>query len=235
MMNEMKKIPKKYQPKGYEILYEDQDLFVGNKAPGFLTVGAAWERLNTIHQALNMYVRKGSAVSRKRVFVVHRLDQDTSGVLIFAKSEKIQYLLKEDWKNTVKTYYAVVYGQLPRQSGTISSYLLEDDDYVVHSVEHHPHAKLSHTEYEVVMENDKFSLLKINLLTGRKNQIRVHLADLGYPVVGDEKYGKTDKRHSRYLALHAYSIEFTHPFTKQRLKFDAPVPEYFKKLISYAY
>jgi tRNA pseudouridine32 synthase/23S rRNA pseudouridine746 synthase/23S rRNA pseudouridine1911/1915/1917 synthase len=112
---------------------------------------------------------------------------------------------------------------------------MEDEDYVVHSVEESSKSKLAHTEYDVIMENSKYSLLKINLLTGRKNQIRVHLADLGYPVVGDEKYGREDKRHARYLALHSKSIEFTHPFTKERLKFEAPVPEYFRKLVTYAY
>ena len=233
-MSEIKKIPKKYQPRGYEILYEDRDLFVGNKAPGFLTVGAAWERVNTIHYALNQYVRKGSSKSRKCVYVVHRLDQDTSGILVFAKSEQVQIFLKDNWKSTIKTYYAIVHGRMARKSGTISSYLVEDDDYVMHSVKESARGKLSHTEYDVIKETEKYSLLKINLLTGRKNQIRVHLADEGYPVVGDEKYGRTDVKHN-FLALHSKSISFTHPFSKERLTFEAPVPEYFHKLIHYAY
>ncbi|MFA5259846.1 MAG: pseudouridine synthase, partial [Candidatus Omnitrophota bacterium] len=127
-MPEIKKIPKRHQPKGFDILYEDRDIIVGNKAPGFLTVGAAWNREKTIHAALNQYVRKGSLKSRKCVFVVHRLDQDTSGVLIFAKTEQAQAFLKDHWKSTIKTYYAVVHGRLAKKSGTISSYLSEDDD-----------------------------------------------------------------------------------------------------------
>ena len=234
IMPEIKKIPKKYQPRGFEILYEDKDLFVGNKAPGFLTVGAAWERVNTIHYALNQYVRKGNSRSRKCVYVVHRLDQATSGVLIFAKSEQAQMFLKDNWKSTIKTYYAIVYGRMARKSGTISSYLVEDDEYVMHSVEESARGKLSHTEYDVIKETEKYSLLKINLLTGRKNQIRVHLADEGYPVVGDDKYGKSDPRHN-YLALHSQSISFIHPFSKERLTFEAPVPDYFRKLVNYAY
>ncbi len=234
MMLETRKTPKKYQPKGFEILYEDRDILVGNKTPGFLTVGAAWERVNTIHYALNQYVRKGNSRSRKCVYVVHRLDQDTSGVLIFAKSEGVQTFLKDNWKSTVKTYYAIVYGRLARKSGTISSYLVEDDDYVMHSVDDKRNGKLSHTEYDVLKETGQFSLLKINLLTGRKNQIRVHLADQGYPVVGDEKYGKIDKRY-KYLALHSQAISFNHPFNKERLAFCAKVPDYFRKLVDYAY
>ena len=226
------KTSKKHQPKGFEILYEDRDIIVGNKVAGFLTVAALWEKVNTIHNALNVYVRKGQAKSRKRVYVVHRLDQATTGVLIFAKTEDAQIYLKDHWKSTVKTYYAIVHGRPAKKSGAISSYLTEDDDYVIHSSQDSSRGRLAYTEYTVVKENQKFSLLKINLLTGRKNQIRVHLADIGHPVVGDEKYGKSGFKH---LALHAWSIEFTHPFNKGRLAFTAPVPEHFRKLVDYAY
>ena len=226
----MKKIPKKYQPRGFEIIYEDRDIIVGNKAAGFLTVAALWNKDDTIHSALNQYVRKGSAQSRKRVYVVHRLDQDTTGVLIFAKTEQAQNTLKDNWKTTVKTYYAVVHGRVAQKSGTISSYLVEDEDYVMYSTSDNSRGKLSHTAYEVLSQTDKFSLLKIDLLTGRKNQIRVHLAEAGHPVVGDAKYGKDSARHRR-LALHAQSISLTHPFHGKRLTFTVPVPEYFNVLI----
>src|SRR3989344_2121223 len=229
-MTTLKKIPKKYQPRGFEILYEDRDIIVGNKAPGFLTVAAKWNKENTIHSALNDYVRKGQAKSRNCVYVVHRLDQHTSGVLIFAKSEKMQFALKDDWKNTVKTYYAIVHGTFVKKSGTVSSYLEEDEDYVIHSSQDSAKGKLSHTEYTVLKETDKFSLLKINLLTGRKNQIRVHMADEGHPVVGDDKYGKGSSGF-KHLALHSSSIEFNHPFSKKRLTFTVKVPEYFRKLV----
>ncbi|MDE2028736.1 MAG: RluA family pseudouridine synthase [Candidatus Omnitrophica bacterium] len=230
-----KNIPKKYHPKGFNILYEDRDIIVGNKAPGFLTVAALWNKTATIHYALNQYVRKGNSKSRKCVFVVHRLDQDTSGVLIFAKSIQAQQWLKNNWKDTVKIYYAVVHGAPAQKSGTISSYLTEDEDYVVHSSRKDKKGKLSHTEYEVLKEVGRFSLLKIKLLTGRKNQIRVHLVNLGHPVVGDVKYGrKTDGRY-RFLALHAHSIAFKHPFHQAPLHFTAEVPGYFRKLIDYAY
>lgn len=229
-----KKIPKKYQPKGFEILHEDLDVIVGNKAPGILTVAAKWEKENTVHNLLNQYVRKGNPRSTKCVYVVHRLDQATSGVLIFAKEESVQHYLKDNWKSTTKTYYAIVHGQLKKKSGTIQSYLTEDEDYVVHSSKSDDSGKLAITEYEVVKETDKFSLLKINLLTGKKNQIRVHLAGEGHPIVGDAKYGKPNSNF-KDLRLHSAELEFTHPHKKTRIKIKAPVPAYFRSLIDYNY
>lgn len=252
-------IPKKYQPKGFEILHEDRDIIVGNKAAGILTVAALWEKIHTVHQALNMYVRKGQMRSSKCVFVVHRLDQATTGLLVFAKTSGVQVYLKDNWKDTVKTYYAIVHGHLAKKSDTISSYLTEDEDYMIHSTQNSSKGKLSHTEYTVIKENAKYSLLKINLLTGRKNQIRVHMADIGHPVVGDDRYGpkkidksdgataspssykktaasrRQNKGSSKNLALHAWSIEFTHPFSKERMSFKAPVPGHFRTLVDYAY
>lgn len=221
---------RKHQPKGFEILFEDRDVIVGNKAAGSLAVAALWNKEDTVHAALNTYVRKGNARSKKCVFVVHRLDQATSGVMIFAKTREAQIFLKDNWSTTKKIYYAVVHGRLARKSGTISSRLVEDEDYVMRSTTDNAEGKLAHTAYTVVRETDKFSLLRIALLTGRKNQIRVHFADLGHPVVGDDKYGKSDPMHKR-LALHSWSVSFTHPFSGKRLTFTAPVPEYFTALV----
>lgn len=221
---------RRHQPKGFEILYEDKDVIVGSKAAGSLAVAALWNKEDTIHAALNMYVRKGNARSKKRVFVVHRLDQATSGVMLFAKTEQAQTFLKDNWTTTKKIYYAIVHGRLARKSGTISSHLIEDEDYMMRSTTDSAKGKLAHTAYAVIKETESFSLLKIGLLTGRKNQIRVHLADQGHPVVGDDKYGKSDSVHKR-LALHAQSLSFIHPFSGKRLAFTAPVPEYFTKLI----
>lgn len=229
-----KKIPKKYQPKGYEIVYEDLDLFVGNKAAGFLTVPALWSDKDTVIDALNGYVRKGNARSRKEVFVVHRLDQYTTGVLIFAKSERVQYYLKENWKSTLKNYYAIVHGKLAKKSGIISSYLEEDEDYKMNSNQKGV-GKLAETEYHVLKETQHFSLIKVNLLTGRKNQIRVHMADQGHPIVGDPKYGTKETKKHHQLALHATSIEFTHPHSKKRMKFTVAPPKFFSSLVDYEY
>lgn len=223
-------IPKRYHPKGFEILYEDRDVIVGNKAPGFLTVAAKWNREHTIHSALNSYVRKGNSKSRKVVYAVHRLDQDTTGVLIFAKTFDAQTFLKNHWRDTKKIYYAVVHGRLPQKKGMFSSRLIEDDEYVMHSTKDAGQGKLAHTQYEVVKETGNLSLVKINLLTGRKNQIRVHFADAGHPVVGDAKYGSQKRRYPR-LALHAQAITFVHPFHGKRINIETPIPEYFYTLI----
>jgi RluA family pseudouridine synthase len=226
----MKKIPRKYQPKGFEILYEDRDVIVGNKAAGLLTVGALWEKENTVHNLLNQYVRKGNPRSRACVFVVHRLDQATTGLLIFAKSEEAQQFLKNNWKQNIKTYLAVVHGKLKEKKGRIESFLQEDEDYKVHSSQQADQGKLAITEYEVIREVNSMSLVKINLLTGKKNQIRVHMADLGHPVVGDAKYGKSETKF-KTLALHSESLDFIHPFSQKRILITAPVPEYFSKLL----
>lgn len=224
------RIPRKYQPKGFEIIYEDDHLIVGEKAPGLLTVGAMWERQHTVHHLLNQFVRKGNSTSKKCVYVVHRLDQATSGLLIFAKSERVQQLLKNSWKDVIKTYFTVVHGKMPHKSGEISSYLTEDEEYMMHSSMDSDRGKLAHTAYAVVKESPKFSLLKINLLTGRKNQIRVHMADEGHPVVGDDKYGRPDTKYPR-LALHSQAIAFAHPVTRAAMSFESELPEYFLSLM----
>lgn len=229
-MPEPKKIPKRYQPKGYAILYEDKDIFVGNKESGYLTVSALWNKNDTVHSALNQYVRKGNPKSHKRVYVVHRLDQATSGVLLFAKSEPVQLFLKNNWSKTKKCYYAVVYGRFKKKEGVISSYLAEDEKYRIHSSQNKRDGKLAKTGYMVEKETARFSLLKIDLLTGRKNQIRVHLADEGHPVVGDTKYGDHNDKHKR-LALHAFSLSFFHPMSGKPVFFETPMPEYFHKLL----
>ncbi len=227
-----RKVPARYQPAGFRIIYEDDHLIVGNKAAGFLTVAAAWNKENTVHAALNEYVRKGNSRSRHCVYVVHRIDQDTSGILIFAKNERVQEALKENWKSTQKVYYTVVHGALAQKTGVVESYLFEDDKYVVHSIDDPVRGKWSRTAYTVLKETGKFSLLKIDLLTGRKNQIRVHCADLGHPVVGDEKYGRNAVKYPR-LALHSRSITFTHPVTRARMTFEADIPEYFHTLVGH--
>ena len=129
----------------------------------------------------------------------------------------------------MKNYLVLIKGQLAQNSGLIESFLSEDEDYVVHSSQDNSKGKLARTEYRVIKQYDKFSLLKINLLTGKKNQIRVHLAELGHPVLGDEKYGDK-KTVYKNLMLHSYSLEITHPFKMERVRFSAPPPEHFLKL-----
>lgn len=153
--------------------------------------------------------------------------------MIFAKTEAAQLFIKDNWKTTVKHYYAIVHGKMAKKKGLIESYLSEDEDYVVHSTQDSEKGKLAQTEYTVVKESMHFSVVKINLITGKKNQIRVHMAEQGNPVVGDEKYGKATKH--KELFLHSFSIVLTHPHTKERVRFQTDVPDYFKKLIDYKY
>jgi RluA family pseudouridine synthase len=220
----------RHQPKGLTVLYEDQDVIVIVKPVGLKTIGTDRDKTRTAHAILNDYVRKGNAKSRDRAYVVHRLDRDTSGILIFAKSEAAKQYLQENWTETEKKYLAVVYGRLVPPEGTISSYLAENSALRVFSTSDPAKGKLSLTEYTTRQEARGFSLLAITLLTGRKHQIRVHLAEKGHPVVGDKKYGKADDGY-QWLALHAQSLSFTQPVTRERLTFSTAVPDYFVKLM----
>ena len=217
-------------PRGLKILYEDKDIIVVDKPAGLLTVGTPTEKLKTTHHILTDYVRKGSMKSRNRVFVVHRLDQWTSGVLVFAKSEEIKMQLQQQWKDTEKKYIAVVHGHLTPKEGIITSYLAENKAYVVYSTTNPEKGKFAQTAYKAIKETHQHSLLEITLLTGRKNQIRVHMADKGHPVAGDRKYGKTDDGNRR-LALHAKSLSFKHPTTGEQMTFHAKPPTYFTELV----
>lgn len=219
-------IPKKYRPEGFEIIHEDMDLIAVNKQSGILSVEALWND-ETVHSALNNYIRKGASRSSKEVYVVHRLDQFTSGVLLFAKTEKAQYDVKANWRDSKKTYYCVVHGRLKNKEGLIETFLKEDEDYMVHSSKTDDGGQLARTEYKVVHQAGTMSVVKINLLTGKKNQIRVHMAELGNPIAGDIKYGEK-KSTFKHLMLHAYSLEINHPFKKDRILFEAPLPAYFK-------
>ena len=217
-------------PRGLVILYEDSDLLVVNKPAGLLTVKTETEKTRTVHYILTDYVRKGNPKSRNQIFTVHRLDQWTSGVLIFAKSEAVKDRLQDRWKEAKKTYVAVVHGQLTAKEGVITSYLAENARYVVYSTPDSFKGKLARTAYKVLKEKGQFSLLEINLLTGRKNQIRVHLADQGHPIVGDRKYGDNKDGFSR-LALHSKSICFPHPTRDELMTMETKVPGCLRKLV----
>jgi RluA family pseudouridine synthase len=219
-------------PKGVSILYEDSDILVAVKPPGLLTMGTERDKSRTLYAVLTAYVRKGYSKSPKRVFIVHRLDRDTSGIVIFAKSMEAKLRLQGRWEETEKKYIAVVHGRCEKTEATISTYLAENKAHVVYSTPDPTKGRLSHTAYRVIRDTKEFSLLEVNLLTGRKHQIRVHLASIGHPVLGDEKYGGRKKACSR-LALHAKSITFTHPMSGKRLTFDTGFPEYFNKLVGH--
>lgn len=217
---------------GIAILHEDRDIIVVDKPAGLLTISTNREKSRTAYFILTDYVRKGVAKSRNRIFIVHRLDRETSGILIFAKKEEAKFRLQDQWKDTKKQYLAVVHGHCEKRADTITTYLAENQAHGVYTTTDAPKGKLSHTAYKVLKETRDFSLLEVNLITGRKHQIRVHLAGIGHPVVGDQRYGKVHKRYQR-LALHARSISFKHPFSGEPLMFTTETPVFFNKLIGH--
>ena len=229
-LQKIKKPNKLRKSGGMTILHEDKDLLVVEKPSGLLTVGTARDKARTAHYLLNDYVRKGDPKSRNRVYVVHRLDQDTSGILLFAKNEPAKLFLQKHWDETDKYYLAIVHGRLTPPEGNISTYLAENKAHNVYSTGDAAKGKLSHTEYRVLQETKGNSLVEVHLLTGRKHQIRVHFAEQGHPVLGDRKYGTTASTAKR-LALHARTISFLHPFNGRRMKIDTGVPEDFVRML----
>jgi len=217
-------------PKGIVIIYEDRDIIVVDKPPGLLTIGTDKEKSRTAYFILTDYVRKGQAKSRKRVFIVHRLDRDTSGILVFAKTPEAKHFLQSHWEETTKKYLAVVHGTCEKASETISTYLAENRARAVYSTPDTTRGRLAHTAYRVLKQTEDVALLELDLLTGRKHQARVHLAGIGHPVVGDERYGKGKGPHKR-LALHATSISFTHPSSGKPVTFETTVPPFFSRLV----
>lgn len=212
----------------FPILFEDNDLIVIVKPAGLLTTHtrlfgrAARESQLTAENLLNDYVRKGQAKSSRRVWLVHRLDRDTSGVMMFAKSEEISEHFRSNWNElTEKIYLARVGGILESEEGVFESYLREDDDgYKVRSVaKGAPRARAARTEWKKISVEDNTTLVEINLKSGRKNQIRVHFSEAGHPLIGDEKYG--GERASR-LYLHAQTLRFRHPRTGKPMEFTCP-------------
>jgi tRNA pseudouridine32 synthase/23S rRNA pseudouridine746 synthase/23S rRNA pseudouridine1911/1915/1917 synthase len=224
-----KQPPKRFQPRGVPVIYEDHDIIVVDKASGILTISTDRPRDTTAYSLLTNYVRKGDLKSKKRLFIVHRLDKDTSGVVVFAKTEIAKRFLQDEWPKFQKKYVAVVHGRLGEKEGMITSYLAENKAYNMYSVKDPSKGKLSKTAYKVLKTSNKYSLLEIDLLTGRKNQIRVHFAEKGNHVVGDKLYGRKGIRMKR-LGLHAASLTLQHPYSKETMTFEARKPGFFSQL-----
>ncbi|QIP15857.1 RluA family pseudouridine synthase [Spirosoma aureum] len=214
------------QYRGITILYEDPHLIVINKQAGLLSMATNKERDRTAYSMLSDYIKKENP--KNRIFIIHRLDRETSGVMMFAKSEKVQRLMQESWNATTKerTYVALVEGVPEPPKATITSYLRESKALIVYSSQNPENGQLSVTNYTVMKANQYFALLELELETGRKNQIRVHMQDIGHPIVGDSKYGATSDPIGR-LGLHAEVLAFEHPITGEAMRFDAPVPKSF--------
>ncbi|MBO4682282.1 MAG: RluA family pseudouridine synthase [Bacilli bacterium] len=211
------------------IIYEDDHIIVINKPSGLLSIASDNEKKSTAYRILSDYVQQKD--KHTRVFVVHRLDEDTSGVLMIAKDKETQEKYQDNWNDLVskRGYYAIVDGILDKKQGTITSYLKKNAQNMMYSSKKPGDGQYSVTHYKVIKEKDDYSLLDVNIDSGRKNQIRVHLGDIGHHVVGDDKYGNPTNPIKR-LGLHAYELDIKDPYTGKVMKFKAPIPKEFDLL-----
>ncbi len=214
-------------------VYEDGALIVVDKPSGLLTVATDRENADTLYARLNAYLRGRNSARPERALVAHRLDQETSGLVLFAKNESVKLLLQDAWPTVEKIYNAVVLGRPTPEQGTVNSYLTQDSMSLRVFASNYPLAQshLATTHYRVLKTRGGFSLVEVRLGTGRKHQIRVQLAGLGCPVVGDRRYGTRSQACDR-LALHAGGMLLVHPLTGERLNFTSPLPKTLRKLIS---
>lgn len=211
------------------LIYEDEDLLVIEKSAGLLSVATAKETEETAFSILKTYIQKSH--HRAELYIVHRLDRDTSGILMFAKTKEIQQKLQDNWETTVtkRIYYAVVEGIVQKVEGEIVSSLKENKALTMYSSKTPGDGQKAITRYRVLKSNARYTLLQVSLQTGRKNQIRVHLQDIGHSIAGDKKYGAATDPLGR-LGLHAGILEFFHPVTGKCMHFETPVPAVLEKL-----
>ncbi len=207
------------------ILHEDADVIVLEKPEGLLSVATDFEARATVHAILKRRFHN------RRVYPVHRLDRETSGVMLFAYTEKARDLLKAQFEQHLvdKTYFAIVEGEMPLGKGIWESFLEEDDFYYVRTTNDSQSGKLAVTHYEVLKTCRNRSLLRLKPKTGRKNQLRVHCSEAGHPIIGDKKYRAVSNPIKR-VCLHAQKISFSHPSTQQRVTFSLMLPEIFNKI-----
>jgi len=217
------------------VVYEDESLIVVEKAAGLLSIATQKEKIRTAYSILSEYIKKKNPGNR--IFVVHRLDRETSGLMLFAKNEMVQSAMQNNWRFAVqqRSYTAVVEGVLQTGDksgkGVVKSYLWESKSLIVYSSPNPEDGQLAVTHYQVLATGDNFTLVKFHLETGRKNQIRVQMNSIGHPLAGDIKYGGHVSKIKR-LALHADKLAFVHPVTGERLDFDSPAPDSFRKLVA---
>lgn len=210
------------------ILYEDKYLIVIEKPSGLLTIGTIKERENTLYKKVSDYVKKQH--KSNKIFIVHRLDKDTSGIILFAKNEEVKRKLQRDWDKTIRKYIALVEGNVTK-NGIIKNYLGETKTLKTFITNNKNLGKLAITKYYVLKNTKEYSLLTIEILTGRKNQIRVHMESINHSIVGDKKYG-SKKNPIRRLCLHANYLEFIHPITNKKIIINSNYPIIFDKLIN---
>ena len=225
-----KKSEEKPRFRGMRIVHEDADIIVIEKGSGLLSIATDKEKVKTAYSMLSEYVKRFDP--KNLIFIVHRLDRDTSGLMMFAKSKKVQEALQKDWNESIieRSYVVVVEGVVEKAEGTITSWLKENKALVMYSSQNPDDGQKAVTNYKVLKTDKQFSLLEVKLETGRKNQIRVHMKDLGFPVTGDKKYGAKLNPIGQ-MGLHARVLAFKHPVTGRMLRFDTPIPGKFLKVI----
>lgn len=222
----------KHQRKDLPIIYEDNDIIAINKPSGLLSIASDREKGRTAYRLISDYVTQKDR--NARIFVVHRLDEDTSGVLIFAKNWETKEALQNNWQDIVKKrgYYAIVEPNDIPEKGHLENYLATDEvTFNVYVTKDKKKGKLCITDYKKITTNKKYALLDVNISTGRKNQIRVQLGHQGYYIIGDDRYGDPSNPIKR-LGLHAYELDFTYPLTHKAYKLNCPIPPSFKKLMA---
>ncbi len=212
-----------------DIVHMDRDLIVINKPAGLLTIATDKEKRKTAYSMLSTYVKTEAADNK--IFIIHRLDRETSGLLMFARNERVKQHIQKTWNATIRdrTYVGVVEGEVTQPSGTVTSWLSESKAFKVYSSQNSSHGKKAVTRYRRIKGNAAFTLLQINLETGRKHQIRVHMQDLHHPLIGDRKYGSSVDPIRR-MGLHAQVLAFEHPTTGKSCSFDTGIPGSFLKL-----
>ena len=212
-----------------KLVYDDDDVIVIEKGYGLLSMGTDKVKDGTAYSIVRDYEKWQNP--RNKVFIVHRLDRDTSGLMMLAKNEEAKVTMQHNWNNMVlsRKYIAVVEGYVEKDEGIIKSYLAENSQYEVYSTDDPSKGDLAVTRYKVIKRGNGHTMLEIELDTGRKNQIRVHMKDLGHPIAGDRKYGAKSTIIHR-LALHAQTLRFVHPRTKRDMNFTTPIPGSFFKL-----
>lgn len=212
------------------LVYEDEHLIVIDKNAGLLSMASDNEKYLTAYNILSTYVK--SQKPSNRIFIVHRLDRDTSGLMMFARSEKVQSLLQRDWKRnvTARTYVALVEGEVTEPEGIVKSYIYESKALVMHSTPDPKRGDLAVTRFRLLKSGKEYSLLEITLETGKKNQIRLHMQEKGHSIAGDKKYGAMSSPIGR-LGLHASVLAFIHPVTGREMRFESKVPAKFRRMV----
>lgn len=213
-----------------KVVYEDHDIIIIDKNPGILSAPAPHHPFN-VKSILDDHLRQSHQKCTSHV--VHRLDRDTSGLMVYAKNVETAQILEYNWKRIVtdRRYVALVEGKMERKQGSVESWLKDNDDYITESSPVDNGGKYALTHFRTIRSNDMFSLVELKLDTGRKNQIRVHMQDMGHPLCGDDKYGDAPNPAGR-LCLHAYRLCLFHPRTRERLEFETAIPESFTKVFA---